>query len=566
MTTPHFPFTAISAQDDFKLALLLCMVDPTLGGVLALGDKGTGKTTTVRALQNLMKLAEPDFAFVNLPIGATEDRVLGSLKLETLVKEKKAEVHKGLLANANKGILYIDEINLLNDYLMDVLLDAAASGGYFLERDSISQWLESRFCLIGTMNPEEGELRPQLLDRFGLSVPVKTPTDKATRMEITNRRLDFDTDPHAFSAQYLAQELELSSKIQQAKRRLMSVTIPAHVREEIAERCIAAGVEGLRADILLTKAARAYAAFVGEHEVTAEAVYRVKDFVLAHRSKNETPPTGKQESPPPRQNEGDSSANENSGQETSENKTGLNDYLVNAGKTQQYLQPDPGAEAVRKGLKTKALAHATGARQKDNANSQAPVDLLETLKHSLLRDTLQLKYKAALSRAEAMLVFIIDSSSSMLQNQQMALVKGIVERTAARYKHQTVSYAAIALANGSARIITPFTKSTAELLASVHALRSGGKTNMKAGFRLLHQLLKPGAAKKNACQLFILTDGQINAGESDAPFQESVAYHKTVLRSLFRTTVVDVEQGFVKLGLAKQFARQIHSHYQVSHG
>ena len=161
-----FPFTAICGQDDFKLALLLCMIDPSLGGVLALGDKGTGKTTTVRALQSLMKNIESDFPFVNLPIGATEDRVLGSVHLETLINEKKLEVQKGLLSKAHQGILYIDEINLLNDYLMDVLLDASSSGGYFLERDTISQWLDSRFCLVGTMNPEEGDLRPQLLDRF----------------------------------------------------------------------------------------------------------------------------------------------------------------------------------------------------------------------------------------------------------------------------------------------------------------------------------------------------------------------------------------------------------------
>jgi len=277
-----FPFSAISAQDDFKLALILCMIDPGLGGVLALGDKGTGKTTTVRALSNLM----PDFPFVNLPIGATEDRVLGSIKLETLINEKRAEVHQGLLAAANKGVLYIDEVNLLNDYLMDVLLDAASSGGYYLERDHISRWQESQFCLVGTMNPEEGELRPQLLDRFGLSVHIKTPMEKAVRMEIVNRRLQFDADPAAFIEKYQSAETAIAKKITLAKSKLNYVILSSVLHETITETCIQHKVEGLRADILLMKAARAHAAWQDKKEADSEDLHRVMSFVLSHRSKN----------------------------------------------------------------------------------------------------------------------------------------------------------------------------------------------------------------------------------------------------------------------------------------
>lgn len=277
-----FPFTAISAQEDFKLALVLCMIDPTLGGVLAFGDKGTGKTTTVRALTNLL----PDFPFVNLPIGATEDRVLGTIKLETLINEKRTEIHKGLLATANHGVLYIDEVNLLNDYLMDVLLDAASSGGYYLERDHISQWLESKFCLVGTMNPEEGELRPQLLDRFGLSVTIKTPMDKEVRMEIVNRRLQFDADPVAFCALFQEQETLLSQRIIKAKTKLQHIILSSVLHESITDTCIQYQVEGLRADILLMKAARAHAAWHDKKEADSDDVHRVMSFVLSHRSKN----------------------------------------------------------------------------------------------------------------------------------------------------------------------------------------------------------------------------------------------------------------------------------------
>jgi Mg-chelatase subunit ChlI len=301
-----FPFTAISAQEDFKLALVLCMIDPTLGGVLAFGDKGTGKTTTVRALTNLL----PDFPFVNLPIGATEDRVLGTIKLETLINEKRTEIHKGLLATANQGVLYIDEVNLLNDYLMDVLLDAASSGGYYLERDHISQWLESKFCLVGTMNPEEGELRPQLLDRFGLGVTIKTPMDKAIRMEIVNRRLQFDADPVAFCAMFQEQETLLSQRIIKAKSKVQHIILSSVLHESITDTCIQYQVEGLRADILLMKAARAHAAWHDKKEADSDDVHRVMSFVLSHRSKNfsqnKPPQQNRENQSPQEEKEGES--------------------------------------------------------------------------------------------------------------------------------------------------------------------------------------------------------------------------------------------------------------------
>lgn len=300
-----FPFTAITAQDDFKLALILCMIDPSLGGVLALGDKGTGKTTTVRALSSLM----PGFPFVNLPIGATEDRVLGTVKLDTLINEKRTEVQQGLLATANNGVLYIDEVNLLNDYLMDVLLDAASGGGYYLERDHISLWQESRFCLVGTMNPEEGELRPQLLDRFGLSVTIHTPKDKAVRMEIVNRRLSFDADPEAFCETYKIAETALSQRIAKAKNRLKYVILSSVLHEAITDTCIKHNVEGLRADILLMKAARAHAAWYDKKEADLDDVHRVMSFVLSHRSKDQS-----RNKPPQQQRENQSPQAEKEGE------------------------------------------------------------------------------------------------------------------------------------------------------------------------------------------------------------------------------------------------------------
>lgn len=295
-TLPLFPFSAIVGQEDFKLCLILNLIDPGLGGVLASGDKGTGKTTTVRALSQLMGAGQ--VPFVNLPLGASEDRVLGSIALEPLINDKKKVVEKGLLAQAHGGILYIDEINLLNDYLMDVLLDAAASGGYYLEREGISKWLESRFCLVGTMNPEEGDLRPQLLDRFGLCVDIFTPNSIEQRMEISSRRLGFDIDPQVFMKKFSEEETQLKSSITTASNILPGLMIPEEVSRKCTELAIAHKVEGMRADILLMKAARAYAAYQGKNIVAVEDMNAIAKFVLKHRSNSSSSSKNQENSAP----------------------------------------------------------------------------------------------------------------------------------------------------------------------------------------------------------------------------------------------------------------------------
>ena len=282
--TGIFPFTAIVGQDDLKLALSLCAVDVQTGGVLARGEKGTGKTTAVRAMGEMLSEGENRFPVVNLPIGATEDRVLGAVDLEKLINEKRQSVRAGLLEQANGGILYIDEVNLLDDYLTDILLDAAAAGEYMLERDGISRRVVSRFRLVGTMNVEEGELRPQLLDRFGLCVEVGAPGDTETRTEIARRRMEFDSDPGGFRARFEREQEKARLAITGAAENLESVKIPGGLFEKASAMASECGAEGMRADILIVKSARALAALEGRDEATGRDAERVAPFVLAHRS------------------------------------------------------------------------------------------------------------------------------------------------------------------------------------------------------------------------------------------------------------------------------------------
>lgn len=294
----QFPFTAIVGQSALRMALLLLSVDPRLGGVLIQGEKGTAKTTAVRGLADLLPGHAPGErgAFVELPLSATEDRVIGSVDVQSLVADGSARLQSGLVSAADGGVLYVDEVNLLADNLVDVLLDAAATGQVSVERDGVSASADSRFALVGTMNPEEGELRPQLLDRFGLSVEVTAPGDAAERVEVITRRLAFETDPAAFAEEYSDAESELSARIVDARTRLADVDVPTRELRRIALVCLETDVQGLRADVVCARAAKAHAVLERRSEVTEADVRAVASFVLPHRRRRDPfDPTGMSE-------------------------------------------------------------------------------------------------------------------------------------------------------------------------------------------------------------------------------------------------------------------------------
>lgn len=317
--TPIFPFSGIIGQDEMKLALELNVIDPTIGGVIIMGDRGTGKSTTIRALADLLpeiqvikddpfnshpdEVAEMDeilenqikknnfevisikTPMVDLPLGATEDRVCGTIDIEQALTEGTKVFEPGLLAKANRGILYVDEINLLDDHLVDVLLDSAASGWNVVEREGISIRHPAKFVLVGSGNPEEGELRPQLLDRFGMHAEIKTVKDPYLRVQIVNERISFDKSPENWLEIHKEKQEELRTKIIEAKKFLPQVTISDDLRIKISQVCSELDVDGLRGDLVCNRAACALAAFNKREVVTLEDIEKTIVLCLRHRLK-----------------------------------------------------------------------------------------------------------------------------------------------------------------------------------------------------------------------------------------------------------------------------------------
>jgi magnesium chelatase subunit I len=301
----NFPFAAIIGQEEMKLALQLNVIDPKIGGVMIMGDRGTGKSTTIRALADLLpditivkndpfntdpkgleenyETEEIKIPMVELPLGATEDRVCGTINLKEILSGGSSTFEPGLLARANRGILYVDEINLLDDHLVDVLLDSAASGWNTVEREGISIKHPAKFILVGSGNPEEGELRPQLLDRFGMHAEIRTIRDPNLRVKIVEERISFDQSPQSWFEKYETEQFKIQNRIITAQNLLKTVTISQDFQLKISQLCSELEIEGLRGDIVSTRAAKALAAFENREEVTLEDIRRTITLCLRHR-------------------------------------------------------------------------------------------------------------------------------------------------------------------------------------------------------------------------------------------------------------------------------------------
>jgi len=634
----HYPFAALVGQDSLKQALLLCTVNPTLGGVLLRGDKGTAKTTAVRGLVDVLPpiLAmpgcpfncepghpadlcpvchQPDAVaqaqpapFVNLPLGATEDRVLGSLDLEGLLADRQKKLQPGLLAAAHRGILYIDEVNLLPDHLVDILLDAAATGTSTVQREGLAVSHPARFTLIGTMNPEEGNLRPQFLDRFGLMVDIVAPRDVAERTEVVRRRIAFDRDPAAFQAQWQPAQVALQQQISAARQLLPTVQMPEGLLTLISQLCTDLGVASLRADIVLYKTALTLAALAGRPAATAADVRRAAELALAHRRRaqpfsnpslppetldelmQQTPPPPAassppaQESTPPREEApaltaAEAAIPEDSAPPAAPQQGAAPEQVfgaVPAAPTRPLVveATPPKAPPVDQALGQRGASRPAPRGQyvravPDRTPSELAIEA--TVRQAVLRDPAtahitrdDLHQKVRTGKTGTFLLLVVDASGSMSASRRMEAVKGAVLSLLTEAYQQRDTVAVIAFRGVEARVLLPPTRSVAVAEEALRTLPTGGRTPLPHALQLTAQLLTQADYPVDLQPLLVLlSDGKANvplAGGGDAGQQTQLLAEQLRTQQI-PTLVLDTDTGYLRLGKAAELATALGAQY-----
>ncbi|MER5940668.1 putative cobaltochelatase [Streptomyces sp. NPDC001928] len=634
MTTP-FPFTAVVGQDDLRLALLLNAVSPAVGGVLVRGEKGTAKSTAVRALSALMPQvpvvagcrfscdpASPDPAcpdgphesgpgtarparMVELPVGASEDRLVGALDIERALAEGVKAFEPGLLADAHRGILYVDEVNLLHDHLVDLLLDAAAMGASYVEREGVSVRHAARFLLVGTMNPEEGELRPQLLDRFGLTVEVAASREPDQRVEVVRRRLAYDDDPGAFAARWADEEAAVRARIVAARELLPSVRLGDGALRQIAATCAAFEVDGMRADIVMARTATALAAWAGRTDVLAEDVRQAALLALPHRRRrnpfdapgldedkldqtleefsgegDEDPdpdgPGGGGGQPPsegPDSSGGGSGARPEAGEDGEPQASGAGEQTpVRASepfRTKVLSVPGLGEGAAgRRSRARTEHGRTTGARRPRGALTK--LHLAATVQAAaphqrargrsgrglvVRRDDLRQAVREG--REGNLVLFVVDASGSMAARQRMSAVKGAVLSLLLDAYQRRDKVGLVTFRGSAADVALPPTSSVDAAAARLESLPTGGRTPLAAGLLKAHEVLRVERLRDPARRALVVlvTDGRATGGPEPVVLAGRAA--RLFAADGVASVVVDCESGPVRLGLAGQLAGEL---------
>jgi len=543
VTTKPFPFSAVVGQEDVKLALLLNAVDPAIGGVLLRGQKGSAKSTLARGLARLLR---DDAPFVELPVGATEDRLVGTVDLQAALTHGERRFQPGLLAQAHEGVLYVDEVNLLPDHLVDVLLDVAAGGVNRVEREGVSHEHPSRFVLVGSMNPEEGELRPQLLDRFGLAVDVAASTDPDERAEAVARRLDFDRNPIAFLERWSGADVALRARLAQAR----PAELPPDLLRTVSALCAQVGAEGLRADIVICRAAAAYAGWQGRAETTVEDVRRVAPLALAHRRRRQP--------------------FEDPGIEAEELEQALDDarerrFPQPSVDDKPPAPPDQPSRIVRlEGPKTSQAGGrrttTEGSRGRTvgtDAYRGGPVALAATAQAAVVRQAVDggpalhaddLREAVKEQRAGSLIILAVDASGSMGAASRMEAAKGAVLSVLLDAYQRRDKVALITFRGDGAEVVLRPTGSVEVARARLADLPTGGTTPLAAGIEAAVDLADRHRADAHQPLLVLVTDGRFTAGPE--PWEAAAK----VKRRGISAAVVDAEDGPARLGLAAQLA------------
>ncbi|GGY14844.1 putative cobaltochelatase [Streptomyces tanashiensis] len=639
----RYPFTAVVGMDDLRLALLLNAVSPAVGGVLVRGEKGTAKSTAVRALAELLPEvpvvagcrfscdpASPDpgcpdgphgdapgsarpARMVELPVGASEDRLVGALDIEKALAEGVKAFEPGLLAAAHRGILYVDEVNLLSDHLIDHLLDAAAMGASHVEREGVSVRHAARFLLVGTMNPEEGELRPQLLDRFGLTVEVAASRDPEQRVEVVRRRLAFEDDAAAFAARWAGEETALRGRIVAARALLPEVTLGDAVLLQIAATCAAFEVDGMRADIVMARTATALAAWAGRTEVTSEDVRQAALLALPHRRRrspfdapgldedkldetleqfkgdepdDDPEPDGPGDGGPgggggvPPQGEGPDAPSPESA-EVPESAPAPAPQGSGAGERAAVKAAEPFRTKVLSvpGLGEGAAGRRSRARTEHGrtTGSTRPRGALTKLH---LAATVQaaaphqrargrsgpglvvrrddLRQATREGREGNLVLFAVDASGSMAARQRMSAVKGAVLSLLLDAYQRRDKVGLVTFRGRDAEVALPPTSSVDAAAARLEKLPTGGRTPLSAGLLKAHDVLRIERLRDPSRRplLVVVTDGRATGGGAD-PVALAARAARLHAADGTASVVVDCETGPVRLGLAGTLAREL---------
>ena len=587
MIPPPYPFSAVVGHDRLRLALLLCAVRPEIGGVLIRGEKGTAKSTAVRALAAVLAGADPDAALVELPIGATEDRVVGSLDLQKVLRDGEHAFSPGLLARAHGGLLYVDEVNLLPDHLVDVLLDAAAMGRVHIERDGVSHSHEARFVLIGTMNPEEGELRPQLLDRFGLAVDVRASRDVAVRSAVIRARLAYEADPIGFAEHHRAQDAELAARIAAARDRVGDVVLPDRELHRIAALCAAFDVDGMRADLVVARTAVAHAAWRGAMEVAEEDIRAAAELALPHRRRRDPfddPGIGPEELDEALSAAAAEADGSGSDEDPDPDPSGGGESLDapqtqagqgNSGSASRPAAPPaatfrtraltvPGVGEGQSGRRSTART-STGAavRAARSAEQGHGVHLFATMLAAaeghdrpgpLRPEAGDVRRAVRVGREGNLVIFVVDASGSMAARDRMAAVGGAALSLLRDAYQRRDKVAVITFRADGARLVLPPT--TSAHLASRRLTRfdTGGTTPLAEGLLTARDVVVRERARDRSRRplVVVLTDGRATGGPD--PLRRSHIAAARLIAEGAAAVVVDCETSYVRLGLAAELA------------
>ncbi len=604
LTCKHYPFAAIVGQERLKTALLLNAINPLVGGVLIRGAKGTAKSTAVRALAEVLPSIEViggcpyhchptetrlmcdtcqqmfekgemppsrmlPVPFITLPLSATEDRVAGTIDVAGALKTGTAELKPGLLAEANRGVLYLDEVNLLDDHLVNILLDAAAMGRNVVEREGISAVHPARFILIGTMNPEEGELRPQLLDRFGICVEVETLSDLDDRVEIMSRLDRYEKDPPGLLDRFAHEQHDLTHRIEDAIERLPSIEIDRDMMRMAAGIALEADVEGHRADLSMTRVAATLAAWLGHERVTEKHLEEAAGFVLSHRLRKK--PFDRQ-APPPRQHaqtppEGDTKNRPQNDPEP------------------ESPGPVPQCEAVLPESRSRGSNTGAGARgvtgpkgkklgSKPRTTPDEPVDVAATLLSAATRngtahdgpvpDITPDDFKSAKvsHTARRFVCFLVDTSGSMQARQRLAAVHAASRRLLEQSYQGRHQVALVTAGGAEAAVAVPATRAVEALDRVIEQTEPGGKTPLAHGLVLAGRELDRATKKGLAPALVVLTDGRANQPLSGGdPLADTLDACEQVADLGVDSLVVDTENDFINLGLGRDIADRLGADY-----